>query len=194
MVLNEKSELWPRARRTAMRICLGVMILWPPLHAVASKVLGFSSWRFFGWGMYATPHPESLSVLRIVWFSENSETVTDYRRLYEELRLHGRSGQKNGCFDAMVKENGAALRDLSVANPCDDGEVERHLAYFRHFGSKKHLALLVEKASPRVGAGGLRRAVVFLFRQRLQLESSRAFTEREIFEVSGRDVLQAYLE
>jgi hypothetical protein len=31
------------------------LVVWPPVHMVLARAYGFSSWRFAGWGMYATP-------------------------------------------------------------------------------------------------------------------------------------------
>jgi hypothetical protein len=40
--------------------------LWPPLHMIASVALDFSPWKFGGWGMYSTPHPDASRTLRIL--------------------------------------------------------------------------------------------------------------------------------
>jgi len=42
------------------------LVLWPPIHMSLSQAFRFSSWRFGGWGMYATPHPEFLSRVQVV--------------------------------------------------------------------------------------------------------------------------------
>lgn len=46
-----------RAFRTVFTLWL---VAWPLVHMTSSKLGAFSSWRFAGWGMYATPYPSSL--------------------------------------------------------------------------------------------------------------------------------------
>lgn len=36
---------------------LAFAIVWPPLHAILARALGFSTWKLGGWGMYATIDP-----------------------------------------------------------------------------------------------------------------------------------------
>jgi hypothetical protein len=38
------------------------LVVWPPVHAVLARSFGFSSWRLFGWGMYATQLPSVLLI------------------------------------------------------------------------------------------------------------------------------------
>lgn len=42
---------------------VAVLLLWPPVHALLMPALGVSTWRFGGWGMYATPVPRRSHVI-----------------------------------------------------------------------------------------------------------------------------------
>lgn len=44
-------------QRSIRRLLLAAMVCWPLLHLALSRTGAFSSWRFAGWGMYATPYP-----------------------------------------------------------------------------------------------------------------------------------------
>jgi hypothetical protein len=57
---------------------LGIMLAWPPLHMVLARQLRFSSWRFGGWGMYATPDPRA--VVDFVFLSDHGGPATSTLR------------------------------------------------------------------------------------------------------------------
>lgn len=40
-----------------LRAVVMLLVAWPPIHMVLIPALGISTWRFGGWGMYATPVP-----------------------------------------------------------------------------------------------------------------------------------------
>ena len=49
-------EARPRAGARRFRDwSAALLLLWPPVHMALSLALPFSSWRLFGWGMYASP-------------------------------------------------------------------------------------------------------------------------------------------
>src|SRR5690606_25847571 len=41
---------------TCQALIVTCLLLWPPVHMGLSHTLGFSPWRFGGWGMYAAPN------------------------------------------------------------------------------------------------------------------------------------------
>ena len=45
----------PGLYRSFRAATLGILLAWPVVHMGLASTLDFSSWRFFGWGMYATP-------------------------------------------------------------------------------------------------------------------------------------------
>ncbi len=46
-----------------LRVIVALLMLWPPVHAFLTPALGVSTWRFGGWGMYATPAPRRSHVV-----------------------------------------------------------------------------------------------------------------------------------
>ena len=41
------------------------LIGWPPIHMALSSYAGFSSWKYFGWGMYATPYSPKNQIVHV---------------------------------------------------------------------------------------------------------------------------------
>jgi hypothetical protein len=58
-------QTWHRSRVITLFV-IGWIWLWPPLHMIAARTLDFSPWKFGGWGMYSTPHPELSRSLRVL--------------------------------------------------------------------------------------------------------------------------------
>ncbi len=57
---------WLRAiRRAILTLLVTVLVVWPPIHMVLVRQLGFSSWKFAGWGMYATPFSPKNETLHV---------------------------------------------------------------------------------------------------------------------------------
>lgn len=46
--------VWAVHTDPAVIVICAWLVAWPPIHAYVSRRLEFSSWRLFGWGMYAT--------------------------------------------------------------------------------------------------------------------------------------------
>ena len=44
-----------RVRAWAIRAIVVVLLVWPPIHHVLTRVHGMNPWYFFGWAMYAAP-------------------------------------------------------------------------------------------------------------------------------------------
>lgn len=132
----------PDVRGTA-RGFLAPVAGWAPVHLVASRVLGFSAWRLFGWGMYATPH-ESHREVRVTDCATGTELrPVDARRLQTfptagaavaavpasgtrtlvcltEPRVDVRAGLVYGRERAWVVENGQAVVVVDLAaGACD---------------------------------------------------------------------------
>jgi hypothetical protein len=72
-----------RLQWTLLALCLA----WPPAHMLSSRAFKFSSWRFFGWGMYATPHPEGASLTIYPFGEPRPIVVTGNDELGEDLAL-----------------------------------------------------------------------------------------------------------
>jgi hypothetical protein len=53
------------------------MFTWPLVHALLSRSLRFSSWRLFGWGMYATQIPSILTINGRGEILNTGESTTD---------------------------------------------------------------------------------------------------------------------
>ena len=129
---------------------LGIALVWPPLHMVATAYFGFSSWRFFGWGMYAEPHPESFANVRILYAEGTAP-----RECPTQAPAHER-------LQVFV----AAGDDFRPISPCEDraraNELVRRVL---HLGDR---AAMAELAGTQ--------ATVLITRQRLSVTDGKLYT------------------
>ncbi len=177
---------WRRSKQAqakALVVIASWALWWPPLHLIAAKCWGFSTWRFFGWGMYANPDPESQTRLRLVILPATiaGEGKPPYQQLFSELsKLSTKPEDESWCVNLFVPGPSGALQRQEVANFCQSPEINRHLDYTLHFSSQKHLRSLVDaikKQSEQHGASVL----VYLTHQRLDLGRNIAYTESEAY-------------
>jgi len=54
-----------KLQRAAMFLLIAGLIAWPPLHMGLASYFGFSSWKYFGWGMYATPYSPKNQIVQV---------------------------------------------------------------------------------------------------------------------------------
>ena len=73
MKLHGIDALARRPRRLYALVAL-MLLAWPPLHMLLVHQLGFSSWRLGGWGMYATPSPQTSDVVVVMRACDGTPT------------------------------------------------------------------------------------------------------------------------
>lgn len=182
MGLMGRSRRAVASRKMMARILVGMLLLWPPVHAIASELCGFSSWRYFGWGMYATPHPETLGHLSLIWMDPSAprQSALD---LLQATVLHDAS-----CVAVFVYDRATGLHALDMPGLCDHPAVQEDLAHVAHFRSTRHLVALVDRLS---APDRQAYPVLAIFaRQRLRLAPATAYTQSEVFLVRDGTVLR----
>ncbi len=176
-----------------MKAIFFVLLIWPCVHMIATKTLHFSSWRLFGWGMYATPDMESRSQISIVYVQGKLKSDADVELLYQKtqeiLKLPERNSSCATLFfqDEIQKSE---LIQLSSQDACDDPKVDDGLDYFYQFGSVAYLTQLVHALASRAETG-VTEALVFHTIQRLDLAKHRAYTEYRAYRVQAPGVPSA---
>lgn len=119
MAVSRDSPGCRELRKWLSRLVVGVLLVWPPIHMVASELVGFSPWRLFGWGMYAAPHPESLSHVNLVWMGA-SAAPDDYLRYVNATVV---SSDPTSCLDVLVYDRTYGPRPDPGDDPCADWAV-----------------------------------------------------------------------
>lgn len=154
------------------------------MHIVSTKVLRFSTWRLFGWGMYATPDVESHSQISIVYVTSpysDAEVKALYHRTQEILR----SSENSRACVLLFAENTVRKSDiiqLPSREACHHPEIDDHLDYFYQFGSTKHLMKLVQLLT-NFTEKKTTEAFVFHTFQRIDVLRSKAYTEYIVYRV-----------
>jgi hypothetical protein len=165
-----------------------MVLLWPPLHIVAVKYFGFSSWRLFGWGMYASPSPDDGSSLRVVLLSPVSAADPDIKQVFAELLRENESDEdESNCINLFTQNSGLKLSRLPLNGVCESEENARNLDYFLQFSSTTHLAHLLQGAM-RHGAYTPQASLVYLTHQRSNLRQQQLYFESEVYRVQGESV------
>lgn len=175
-------------RRKMALFIFGLCLVWPLLHIVLVNSMRISSWRLFGWGMYASPNPDQQARLRVIILNQPIKNDDDIRKLHGALQqLHMEPSQESFCLN-LFSEVGGALKKLPKQALCREDELATHFDYFLHFGSPRHLGKFVGEAlarSERVGS----EALAFLTHQRFSLFEGKAYLESEVYRVIGEEAV-----
>ncbi len=165
----------------------GILMTWPIIHMIIVNNSHLSSWRLFGWGMYATPNPEQ-SRLRVIMRDSSVAQPANVALLHRALaKLAHDPDQESLCINLFLDNAKNGLRKMSQSGFCHDEEIARHLDYFLHFGSTMHLAQLVNKAiaSQKIPSS---EAIVFFTHQRFSLMEARAYIESDVYRIAGNEI------
>lgn len=167
-----RAARWLKPRLQSVEWVLSAwLLMWPPVHMALSRGLGFSSWRFAGWGMYATPErgTSEVSVFLDGCIESSMPSVPDTPPYagWAGLRLY-------------VVRGGMAR---SLARPALSGEEQvalqsmiSELRIFTRPEQFKRLARWLEAKTLPASARGHQMAVV-VAHPRLDLEGQRAYAE-----------------
>lgn len=174
-------------RRKLAFIIFGIFLAWPAFHIVMVKNIRISSWRFFGWGMYATPTPDTQSRLRVVILNPSQQSV-DPAHLHDSLEnLNLEPSKESNCVNLFVKDAGQSLRRLPRTGLCEDDAVAQDLDYFTYFGSSKHLKKFINAALLRANQSSAE-AYAFLTHQHFNIFQQKAYLESDVYRVSRDEV------
>lgn len=173
------------ARYVAFAI-FGSFMAWPIAHMIIVNNTVMSSWRLFGWGMYATPNAEQ-SRLRVVIHPSATEPI-DISDLHEAVtQLSGNPVEESLCINLFLKESGQSLRKLPKSGFCQNEAMENHLDYFLHLGNTNHLKEFVNEAIDHAHQTGAE-AFAFYTHQRFSLIRGEAYIESEVYQIAGETI------
>jgi hypothetical protein len=158
-------------------------LVWPLIHMVLVNSLGISTWRLFGWGMYATPNPESQLRLSVV-ITDNNLTPSEIDTLYKSFNNLSSEEQDSMCLNLFLHDSDNKLTKLPRTGLCKQQELADKLDYFMHFRSTKNLGDFVEAALRRTEHQDSE-AWAFLVRQRYNLFRNEHYQESEVYLVKG---------
>jgi hypothetical protein len=172
----EWKYFWP-SRSMKSYFSFGIIIsllIWPNIHMALSNRGDFSSWRFFGWGMYATPHPEDGVVTDIIFHSKKKFPLIKNDSKGNNLpgvRLFVFDGEK---LQKITGENYLLKKMIKVAN-----------TYFLHIPNEKHRKKLVEIALNflKLDRANFKGAGLIKNRQRVNLHENQLYTEEISYKV-----------
>jgi hypothetical protein len=182
--------IWKNLRKKVAFFAFFSLLIWPPIHAIASKHFGFSSWRFFGWGMYASPYPDSVSNLSfIVICNPVSNEKELYQRVYKEFRSEWADASQSHCFDIFVKKGNSPLTEISSNHFCNDSSVEESLSFVKHFLSRQHLTRLANLINVKGCEEASVNVLAILTQQRIDMTHSYAFLENHLLSIKPQKII-----
>jgi len=161
------------------------LLIWPPIHMIAAKTFHFSTWRLFGWGMYANPNPQSQSRLRVVVLDN---TDIDLKNLHTVLTQSSSDPeQESMCINMFAFEHNH-LRKLPRNGLCKDDRIAREFDLFLHFSSIKNLSVFTKEALHKIEREHSP-AIVFLTHQRMDLLRKKTFVESDAYKFASDKVV-----
>ena len=161
----------------ALTLCV---LAWPPIHLVIAKVTGISTWRLFGWGMYATPNPLSQSRLRMVILNENKQ-APNLDHLHRTLiRASANPEDESLCINLFLENEKGELNKQARNGLCKDDGIAKKLDLFVELGSKTSLTAFTKEALQRAGLPHAQ-AIIFLSHQRVNLFKNQAYVESQAY-------------
>ncbi|MEX1366638.1 MAG: hypothetical protein AB1Z98_26165 [Nannocystaceae bacterium] len=130
-----------------LRAVMVLLIAWPPVHMVLIPALGISTWRFGGWGMYATPVPRRSHVAVI-----GRDCVLPPRLIDRDIGMRGLV-LSPGAFQYGALSVDAIAHDLSrdvtaLRRDTDIIALDTAVRHYHGIDQSSPLALVV--AHPRI--------------------------------------------
>lgn len=180
----------PTIGRRFPLILLTAIVVWPVLHLILSLTLGFSSWRFGGWGMYASPHPDyPFTGIFVFLDDKNPGGVEEIHRVpvfvkgadWTEVFRYISSLE----FSAPDRPRTVSSMDL---NSGQEARALRSLAKaIRHFRRAEDIRNLGDLARLKLANGCPKgcRVLVVLWTRRIDLKDSLLYADFDIYEYDG---------
>ncbi len=162
-------------------------LIWPLLHMALVHIYGFSSWRFFGWGMYATPNPESQTRLHVILATDNREpqAIPELHRALSSAILD--PDQESNCVNVFV-ENDSILHRLPPTNLCRNDAHVAELEEFLQLRATEKLNSFVHAALHALQQPS-HKAVAFVTHQRLNLWQQKAYLESDVYKIENDAII-----
>lgn len=175
-----------RLRYKLALIVFGLILLWPIFHIIIINNLKISSWRFFGWGMYATPNPNDYARLRVVILDNTrpDDKALDIAQMHETLVSISDPKEESLCLN-LFEESGLKLKRLPRPGLCRDSNLALNLDYFIHFGSNNNLKNFLSEALIRADHADAE-VIAFLTYQRFNIFQRKAYLESDVYQLSGQ--------
>ena len=154
---------------------------------VGIKCFHFSTWRLFGWGMYATPDTESYSQLAILYVNGTLNGKVEIEKIYNKIEAMLRQPERNStCINLFFydKNSKVDVVQLPSRGVCRGRGVDTALDYFYQFGSIDYLHKLVHFLSSHAGQE-VSEAFVFHTIQRLDLQRMQAYTQHHVYDIKN---------
>ena len=191
MDIESKIRALNKLRYGLAIIVFGLILCWPIIHIVMINNLKISSWRFFGWGMYATPNPNDYARLRVVILDKtmHQDIATSIKQIHDYLAGFTDPQQESLCLN-LFEQLGQNLRRLPSLGLCRDNKLALNLDYFIHFGSLKNLREFLQEALARAERGDAE-VLAFLTYQRFNIFQKKAYLESDVYKMS--DIELSYL-
>lgn len=168
-------------------IVFGLILCWPLFHIIIINNSKISSWRFFGWGMYATPNPNDYARLRVVILDKSRPREKDLNieQIYDALAKFSDPEEESLCLN-LFEEREQSLIRLPRLGLCRDHNLALNLDYFIHFGSHKNLRDFLSEALIRAEQADStnKEVLAFLTLQRFNIFTRRAYLESDVYQLS----------
>jgi hypothetical protein len=168
-----------------------VLVLWPPVHMTLARNLRFSPWRYGGWGMYATPHPEFLSRVQVVVVPSPDVAVSPVADAVPRADSDSMALREFGLLLDVLREDGIAPLDASLegdASVMEARSLTRRVRGLRDRDAMRRLAALgCQLASKGEGCPG---SLVFVEDPRLDLRARLASAQVDAYCVQRGEVRQ----
>jgi hypothetical protein len=151
-----------------------VLVIWPVVQMLMCSYYRFSSWRFAGWGMYATPHAYNHQIKIHFFADRNFPTHIDFvRRTKYDRQLpdvYIAAGDSMTKIDLEVLSDEQADRIKSIV---------RSVKMFQKPGSLQLLLKRLREWHPDLV--NAENAVVWIARPRVDLMRQITYAEMDIF-------------
>ena len=124
-----------RTQKYAGKVFLAFLAVWPPVHIALARHYHFSTWRYGGLGMYATPDGRDRDVYVFIPLCSEKQTVSAAGQELDGRRLGFYYGVRNSRADLLPWPDiqsdeqydlAEVIRDIrSLARPSDFERLER---------------------------------------------------------------------
>lgn len=169
------------------QVIFAFMLIWPLCHIAMIHLTHISSWRLWGWGMYASPDPRAYSSLRVVIKNQqgsNENNKRDVDQLFNQLTsITTNPTEESLCINLYEENSSKSLIRLPTTGLCHNQETEDALNYFLHLGSINHGIRFFMEALRLVGQSNAH-AYMFLTKQRINMFQNEAFLESHVYSIS----------
>lgn len=166
-----------------------VLVLWPPVHMTLGGRLGFSSWRYGGWGMYATPHPEFLSRVQVVVVPSPDEAVSPVAATVPRADSDSMALREFGLLLDVLRDDGIAPLDASLEGDANVMEARWLTRRVRGLGDRDAMRSLAGLGCQLASKGeGCAASLVFVEEPRLDLRARLTSAQVDAYCVQRGDV------